>query len=113
MSKGWKHSNLRYGEEIIIPNQLVVANASRLKSARYIGENSSCIHLALEFEAPSSSEEPHWGYTRSVDWAAIYSGQVKLISKEKGEIHAYRRNDITAKSYLDSKTDEHVDRREA
>lgn len=110
MSRGWKHSELKYGEELIIPAQMLVSNTTRLKKATYVGENSTCIHIRLDFEKPFCSDEEHWGYTRSVDWAAIYCGHVKLISKDSGEIHAYRRNDITVSNYRNAKIDQHIDK---
>ena len=89
MSKTWEKSNLEYGEELRIPDSLMISTEAKLISAVFVGETDSGVMIDCTFR-PSfrATGIPH--YRMMINWASMWCGHVKLFRKNGEQIFARR-----------------------
>lgn len=98
MSRGWRKSNLVYGESVRIPKELFITaeNAvKRLLSASYIGETDTGIMIDCVFKPSIRAIAPeHFHYKVFITWASIWDGSVKVYRSDGEQVHAYRQKGL-------------------
>lgn len=82
MTGFWQHSNLIRGEQVKIPQDLLIDSTEgwkRFIKATYEGETHAGILLRLHFK-PSlfSSTISNWSYLRMINWSSLYAGHIHL-----------------------------------
>lgn len=92
MSRNWQSSNLRVGEELRISTSLFIGGESvyeRIESITYLGESSTGILVDCTFKpSVKNMKSPH--YRLFINWASIWSGQVKIYSGDGSQVIAKR-----------------------
>ncbi len=88
MSRCWKHSDLIYGEDLILPDDFFEVPATareRMLYCRYYGETETGIIIEIQYKKGFCSEEPlsSWRVQKFIDFGAIYCGQVKIYRRDK------------------------------
>ena len=87
----WKRSNLKYGDEVKLPDSVFVCSGKRLLSSRYIGETTAGLLIELSFLPPYESEEiDSYIFRTFINWPSIYCGALKLYDGQGKEIKAVR-----------------------
>ena len=94
MSSGWRRSDLVVGETLMTPPELYIEPnkaPKRLESATYVGENESGIFIDFKFKPSIRALNPDsYHYRMMINWASIWSGQVKVYRTNGEPVKAYR-----------------------
>lgn len=98
MSRGWAHSDLIVGEDVVLPDEFFevpkVARA-RMLYCRYIGETDTGIMIEIQYKPSLGESLEHFRVVKFIQFAAIWCGDVKVYRlADRTTITAERKNPL-------------------
>lgn len=96
MSRGWKPTGLRIGEDITLPDEFFeIPNVARKRIlySRYVGETETGLIIEIQYEKGFCSEDSleSWRVQKFVDFAAIWCGAVELRRSDYTRVKVERK----------------------
>ena len=91
----WKPTDLVMGEDVVLPDEFFEVPAvarQRMLYCRYFGETENGIIVEIQYKNGIGSEEPlsSWRVQKFIDFASIYSGQVKIYRSDRTLVYVER-----------------------
>lgn len=92
MSRGWRRSDLVYGEQVKIPRTLFASSEPNLVSTNYIGETDTGVIIYCTFKPSIKTVSECSNYKIFISWSSIWCGQIKLLRQNGDQIFAKRQD---------------------
>lgn len=99
MSRIWKHTDLVYGEDLVLPDEFFEVPAvarQRMLYCRYFGETENGIIVEIQYKSGIGSEDPlsGWRVQKFISFGQIYCGEVRIYRRDRTTVYVERAEKI-------------------